>query len=283
MLVDALADDSGNFTDEYADRLKQEMRPYAPIIPVRRFNWSGENNHAARCVATIELLDCLIQRFATEQRILLLCHSHAGNVMALVTNLLGADREYRLRFLDIMKPIHRDQADRRRFERVSDWLDDEHRRSGLRLDIVTMGTPIRYGWDSSGYRHLLHIIHHVPTAGAPEYLSPLPEWHVRSIQQLDGDFVQQFGIAGTNIVPYLFDLTLQTTELKLGRLLQPFGRTNFLKHLKTGMRVPEEGMTLLVHYDDTHGLAHQLAGHAIYTQLEWLAFHATEIASRLYE
>ena len=281
-LVDVLADDSGNFTAQYADCLNQELPTSATEVPARLFNWSGENNHVARCVAGVELLDCLIQRFATEQKILLLCHSHAGNVMALVTNLLGADREHRLRFLDLIKPIHRDQDDHERFQRVSDWLADEHFRSGLQLDIVTLGTPIRYGWDSAGYRQLLHFIHHVPRAGAPEYLSPLPESNARSLQQLDGDFVQQFGIAGTNIVPYLFDLTLQKTELKLGRLLQPFGRTDFLKHLKIGMRVPEEGMTLLVHYDDTNGLARKLAGHGIYTQLEWLAFHASEIASRLY-
>ena len=37
MLVDALADDSGNFTDEYADRLQQELQPYAPNMPGEAF------------------------------------------------------------------------------------------------------------------------------------------------------------------------------------------------------------------------------------------------------
>jgi hypothetical protein len=281
-LVDVLADDKGNFTSQYVDWLQQNLRPSAPKVPVRLFCWSGENNHVARCVAAIELLDVLIRRFSTEKRILLLCHSHAGNVLALITNLLGADEEHRRIFQETIKPIYRDDAEVDQFLRVSDWLADDSHRSGLKLDVVTLGTPIRYGWDSAGYRHLLHFVHHVPRAGTPDYLSPLNEWNSRAIRQLDGDFAQQFGIAGTNILPYVFDLTLQTTELKLGKLLQPFGRTNFLKHLKIGMRVPEEGRTLLVKYDDTNGLARQLAGHSVYTQLEWLAFHGSEIANRFY-
>ena len=48
------------------------------------------------------------------------------------------------------------------------------------------------------------------------------------------------------------------------------------------MRVPQEGTTLLVNYDDTNGMARKLAGHGVYTEKEWLAFHVAEIAKRLY-
>ena len=228
-------------------------------------------------------MDICIQNSETEPRILLLCHSHAGNVAALVTNLLAADREHRDRFLKTIRPIFRSDVEQAQFLRVSQSLADENQRLGFKLDIATMGTPIRYGWDSAGVRNLLHFVNHVPQEQAPRYLSPLPEWNARSVRKLAGDYPQQLGIAGTNIMPYLLDLILQRTELKLGRLLQPFGRKDFLKHLKIGMRVPHDGTTLLVNYDDTGGLARKLAGHGVYTEKEWLAFHVGEIAKRFYD
>ena len=276
-MVDSLTKDTGNFTAAYARQLQQSV----PDVPVRRFHWSGENNHVARGVAALEWLDTCIQKLKTEPRILLLCHSHAGNVAALATNLLAADQEHRDQFLKTLQPIFRRSAELEQFQRVRDWLAVEELRRKLKLDIVTMGTPIRYGWDSAGYRHLLHFVNHIRQEGAPAHLSPLPELK-KSVRRSAGDYPQQLGIAGTNIMPYLFDLTLQRTELKLGKFLQPFGRKDFLKHLKIGMRVPHEGTTLLVNYEDTNGLARKLAGHGVYTEKEWLAFHVGEIAKRFY-
>ena len=93
-MVDSLTEDTGNFTAQYAEQLQQLV----PNVSVRRFHWSGENNHVARGVAAVEWLDTCIQNAETDQRVLLLCHSHAGNVAALVTNLLAADQEHRDRF-----------------------------------------------------------------------------------------------------------------------------------------------------------------------------------------
>ena len=70
--------------------------------------------------------------------------------------------------------------------------------------------------------------------------------------------------------------------MRLARLLQPgLRRRDLLSRLKTGQRVPDEGETLLVEYPDSPA-ARQLAGHAIYTRLTWLPFHAAEVARRFY-
>ncbi len=271
-IVDVLADDTGNFTEEYASVVAT-----ATGKPVRRFDWSGENNHAARAVAAVELLDQLFQRLPQEPRVLLLCHSHAGNVLALITNLLGCDDEARARFLGIVEPIFREDADQRLFQRVVESLNQPEKRETLQLDIVTLGTPIRYGWETNGYRKLLHFIHHVPREGCPEWRSPVPSLASAEVLELGGDLVQQFGIAGTNVLPYVLDFSLMRAEQNLNRFLQPFGRDRFWENLQLGMRVPEEGETRLVQYEDRAELATRMAGHGVYTQVEWLLFHLCEI------
>jgi hypothetical protein len=292
-LFDVLADDTGNFTEEYAAELAEvlnspnqadDISVAKPTPNVRRFNWSGENNHVGRGVAAIELLDELLtrQESSSEKRILMLCHSHAGNLVAIVTNLIGAERSERVRFLEILKPIFRSGEEQQQLSRVADALEDETRRRSLQLDIVTLGLPIRYGWDTGGYRNLLHFVNHVPRPDEPVFLSPVPKINSMDLLKMDGDFVQQFGIAGTNVFPYLMDLRLMVAEYKLGKLLQPFGRTDFWEHIKIGMRVADEGTTLLVDYDDTDGLAHRLAGHGVYTERQWLPFHLRETVKRFY-
>ncbi len=280
-LVDTWTGDQGNFTQSYADQLQDIVCAFEPEFPARLFHWSGENNHVARCVAAIELLDQLIQRLDGENRILLIGHSHAGNVLALVSNLMGANNEARDHFLKIIRPVFNDVDEASGLQRFAAGLSNNQPWDRLTLDVVTMGTPIRYDWNRAGYRKLLHFVNHAPRQDAPEYLSPLPK-NAREILKLRGDFVQQFGIAGTNIWPYLFDLRRQLTEQKLNRLLQPFSWRQLWEHLKIGMRVAQQGTTLLVDYEDELGLARKLAGHGVYTETEWLPFHMDEITRRFY-
>ena len=158
-------------------------------------------------------------------------------------------------------------------------------RSGLQLDIVTMGTPIRYGWDSAGYRHLLHFIHHVPRAGEHlDYLSPLPEWNVA----FDATARWRFRTTVWNRryehfpLPVRSDLAnnrVETRQALAAVWTHQFSEASQNWHAGAGRRNERYWSITTI----PSGLARQLAGHAIYTQLEWLAFHATEIASRLYE
>ena len=104
-------------------------------------------------------------------------------------------------------------------------------------------------------------------------------WHAT-----DGDYVQQLGIAGTNLTPHVFAFNAWAADRQLGRLLQ--GRVStrqLISNWKTGMRVPEEGATLLVDYGPAAGTIMQhVAGHGVYTRLAWLAFHAAAAAQQFY-
>jgi hypothetical protein len=279
-LIDSMAEDTGNFPESYARQLRDWILPFRPDIEIELFHWSGENNHTARCVAAIEILDGMLQK-PDRHRNLMLCHSHAGNVLAIVSNLLAAGPEARGHFIEIVSPLFRSAEERAQLQRVVGFLGDEGARTSLQLDIATLGTPIRYQWARHGYRHLLHFVHHVRQAGAPPYLSPLPTT-VAALTKPRGDLVQQLGIAGTNLLPYIFDFPLQVTEQKLNRLLQPVSWRQLWDNLKAGMRVAEQGTTLLVEYSNERDLARKLAGHGIYTQQEWLPFHLQQIAAHFY-
>ncbi len=149
---------------------------------------------------------------------------------------------------------------------------------------MTFGTPVRYGWDSSGYSRLLHFIYHRPVDGLPNYRAPFPPKLERVLTAADGDYVQQFGIAGTNLVPSPFTWRSWLADSRLNELLQPgLRRTDLVERLQAGVRVPAEGSTLLVDYGPPAGnIGRHVAGHAVYTRLEWLLFHAEEVARRFY-
>lgn len=291
MLFDLFARDDGNYTAEYAERLEAGLAaPDRPRIPVRLFDWSSENHHIGRADAAVRLVDELSSLdLPAGARILLWGHSHGGNVLALLTNLLSGNAELVTRFFAAARWYYRlplvDWVD------IPVWRDVEHELlTGPRLldrhplDLVTFGTPVRYGWNRDGYSQLLHFINHRPTPGLPPHRVPFPPTIDDVLQARAGDYIQQFGIAGTNTVPNLLAWRALVAEGRLQRLLEsPEAGGGLTERLRQGMRVPEEGQTLLVDYGPPEGnIAQHLAGHAVYTRQEWMLFHAEEIARRLY-
>jgi hypothetical protein len=271
-LTDAITKDSGNFMDDFLELFPLE-------IPTRKFTWSGENTHTGRCQAAIKLLAVLFERIETEPRVLLWSHSHGGNVSALITNLLGADEWARNQFFDLMWPFF-PSAENNELVKVQNSLEDESIRSRLKIDVVNFGTPICYGWDTSGYSQLMHVVHHKLSSGIPDYLSPALSLAGDGIA---GDVAQLIGITGSNFWPYLLSETTRETEKKVHEFLAPeLTRKNYLQRFRLGMRVAEEGTTLLVDYDNANGWAKELAGHAIYTRKDWLAFHLDLVGARFY-
>lgn len=287
--VDALLGERGNYSKRYIELFEQGLnRPGEPHIAVESFDWSGENHHFGRADGAVRLVDRL-QQHGGDQRVLLWGHSHAGNVFALATNLIAATSDVRDAFFNAARvafrsPVHRGID-------VPVWQEVWDRFAGNqgpaldnRLDIVTFGTPVRYGWDAGGYRKLMHIVHHRPFPGREEYLAGFPPARAAVMEASQGDIIQQIGIAGTNVAPNILFWRTWSADRRLNRFLQPRQSLRQLKRrLEMGMRVPEEGHTLLVDYGVITGsVAEHHAGHAVYTLPQWLVFHAERVADQFY-
>ncbi|MGI9429972.1 MAG: hypothetical protein ACR2NM_15025 [Bythopirellula sp.] len=294
-VVDFVTGEAGNYTREFTSTLESELsRGAGRTISVRLFNWSSQNNHIARADGAIRLIDELarlaIDRDGAEtERVQLWAHSHGGNVLALVSQLIGADQAVRDEFFESASCFYqsslRQSVDMPLWPRVRELLSDaEHPLRRLALDMITFGTPIRYGWNAGGYAKLLHFIHHRPPPEGEAYQAPIPLKLLRACQAKDGDYVQQFGISGTNIVPCPLAVRTFLANRRLDQLLEPEEEDEgIVARLRRAQRVSDEGTTLLVDYSEVSRWPHRhLAGHALYTRRKWLPFHCREIAQRLY-
>jgi hypothetical protein len=289
--VDALTGDAGNYTGAFARLMEESLNPPGcDALPVRRFHWSSENHHIGRADGAVRLIAELASLgLGPGGRVLLWGHSHGGNVLAIVTNLLGGDRRRRERFFQAAEIYYRwpllGCVDIPIWQRVRELLlDGQQPLGGAALDIVTFGTPIRYGWDPEGYSRLLHFIHHRPAEGLPAYRAPFPPRLENIFRAADGDYVQQFGIAGTNVAPSILSPRARIADRRLGRILQPeLSAGDALDRFRAGAIVPDEGVTLLVDYGRPDGgFREHLAGHAVYTRRKWMLFHLEETARRFY-
>ena len=302
-----LMGETGSFRDEYLADLREYLGQSGPIV--ERFDWSSGNDHFSRAEAAIDLFNRLVELpiDPVEDRVLLWGHSHAGNVFALLSNLLANDRDSVDQFF---------QATSGRLESAANW-ELARKRLGATttphplakaLCLVTMGTPVRYGWDCNGYSRLLHIVHHRPAAHLPNFIAKpaLPQSIDEIVGAKFGDWVQAFGIAGTDLAPV--DRCRRETNRALGQLLEigldipqftndnsPLNRlpnairasiqnrmqdfSALLARLNCGSRIHADGdAAWLFDYgvDETEKL-----GHGTYTKRAWLPFHATRIAEWL--
>lgn len=291
-LLDSIAGDIGNFTRRHAELLQSAWHlPGAPDIPVRLFHWSSENHHLGRADAAVRLLNEIhLRAFPPGSRVLILGHSHGGNVLAILTNLLASHCELRKAFFAAARCFFRVPILRRIDMPTWQAMQEVACREGpllpgVQIDIATLGTPVRYGWDTGGCDHLLHFINHRSAPGLPEYQAPFPPksedlWNARY-----GDFVQQCGIAGTNLAPPVWAWRACDADVRLGRLLQPpeYSVTNLIERLRLGVRAHADGENLLIDYGlETGTPAQHIFGHAVYTRESWLLFHTEQIAQRMY-
>jgi hypothetical protein len=313
LIFDKVAQDTGNYTPQFAQWLEKgiglfgddqafdssdapaenapaEKTDLSSLPDVRLHHWSSQNHHLGRADGAIRLIDKLASLdLPAGSRVLLWGHSHAGNVFALITNLLAGDTNTRQAFFLAMRGYYRARLlkwnEVPAWQRVRDLLRQEgNPLAHLRLDFVTFGTPIRYGWDTAGYDRLLHVVNHCPVDELPEYRAPFPVSKNDLMSAAHGDCIQQLAIAGTNLPPPVLMWRAFATDRKLGGLLEPgFRRRDLLKRLAAGRRVPDEGTTLLIDYGPAKGtVASHLAGHAVYTREEHLLFHLEEVVARLY-
>jgi len=287
--VDYVVGDYGNYSQPYADMLRKsfDLAGGNPI-PVRLFHWSSENHHLGRADGAIRLIDELHRRYGdVSARIMLWGHSHAGNVFALMSNLLSATSPLRQQFFEAALPhyVRQSRPEEEMWWRVRKLLrSDGNPLEHLKIDCVTFGTPIRYGWTTTAIEGLLHYVYHRPSESVPPYRAKFPPTMEEVMRVAGGDYVQQFGIANTNFPPSILDWRSWTANRRLGRILQhQIRRRDLYEHLCAGKRVAEQGTTVLVDYGDLDQAIHRhIMGHAIYTHLEWLPFHAEDVCLRLY-
>jgi len=285
------ASDAGQFSESYASLFDTAINPpNEPRIPVELFAWSGEDHHLGRADGAVRLIDEMDRLgLRSGQRVLLWGHGHAGNVFALATNLLAGHPHAVEQFFRAAAIYYRwplvGLVDVPVWERVASRLQDPcPPLAGVALDLVTFGTPIDYGWDSGGYRRLLHFIYHRPAAGLPIYRAAWPPELDDVLTAAGGDYVQQLGIAGTSRSPGLCFWRAHLADRRLGRLvLGDPAEAEPLERFRAGAIVPDEGTTLLVDYGPSEGpITQHHAGHAVYTRKRWLLFHAEEVARRFY-
>jgi hypothetical protein len=282
---DWLVQDGGNYTDNYAQRLGK----LSGAATVNRFHWSSENHHVGRAAGAIQLLSELVKldrELPANSRIQIWAHSHGGNVLALATQLLGGDEGRRDLFFEAARPFYRWPLIRKIDFPI--WPEVQRQLSNARalaerLDLVTFGTPIRYGWEPAGFKRLLHFVHHKPIHEDP-YRAALPQSVDDLLQCRGGDYVQHLGIAGTNVAPDLFAWRARWADGRLNRILQVGIRKRDLwKRMCQGARAHDRGTSLLVDYGPPAGkVVEDVFGHAVYTREQWLEFHLREIMQRFY-
>lgn len=285
---DDMIGELGNYTESYVECLSSLINSASlDPIPVSRFHWSGENHHLGRANGVMALLD-LLAREPAPARVLIFAHSHGGNVLAMMSQLLGADVTVRRRFfaatrLHYQSPLS-GRIDLPSWKRARERLVDENARSFPQIDVATFGTPLRYRWNAQICPNQLHFIQHRPLDAEHPERAGLPGSLQEVMTAGAGDYVQHFGIVGTDFLPSVFAWRDWVVERRMQRMFEHSGRRrDLLKRLKQGRRVSCDGTTLLVDYPDTdEGWSRKLLGHGVYTCCQWLPFHLRETTSRFY-
>jgi hypothetical protein len=299
-LAGSVLNDIANYTTEFRDTF-QTLVGDDPQVQLLEPTWSSQNHHLARADLAVRLLEQLLTRpVPGDQRVLLWGHSHAGNAFALLSNLLANDRQSVAEF----------------FEAAGEQTDPHWRlvREALRMSssphplaknvvIATFATPVRYGWDSSGYAQLVHLTFHRPhNPEKPALTAPLfpPQSVAEIVGAAWGDWVQAFAIAGTDVssVPSM-SANERLTKLLEANLPEPVHGldTQFIpsKRLrnacvrwKAGTRCHTDGLNLLVDYVPCgrhtaigEAIETTVMGHGVATTIAWLPSHLRLIVDAL--
>ena len=296
-LLDEQIGDAGNFTNTYLELMKQSLnRDLDHPIQLVRELWSCEHHHLGRAMAAVSMLERLhdwskTHKLGQGDRILVQAHGQAGLVLALVSNLLCvASSSSRTRLLDLLSAFA-PQVNRpdiaSTVQHVAPLLSNGALLNGATLDVVTLGMPVRYGWDPSGLGKLLHIVNHrsMRTDGKT-WLSKmeLPQITMEMPIAWGGDYIQELAVAGSDAVPTTE--AAKAANKAVWELVEPFdGFERWLECARRAVRIPSEGLGILADYKDSTGSTNvrdHYYGHAAYTRLNAMLFNTTEIVHTLY-
>lgn len=296
-IVDDQIGEAGNFTTAYIALFQHAINKNLPQpIACQRILWASEHHHLGRAGAAVRLLRdlrslCETHKLGKGDRILLQAHGQAGLILALASNLLcPSPITKRPKLLSLLATYaeHNAQADLAAAAReIEPLLADHSLLHGATLDVVTMGTPVRYGWDLSGMGRLLHIVNHrnLRTDGKT-WLSKmeLPQVTMEMPIAWGGDYVQQLAVAGSDAVPTTE--AAKAVNKAVWEMVEPYdGFERWLECARRAVRFPSEGSCLLVDYKDctnSTNVHEHYYGHAAYTRSNAMFFNISEIIRSLY-
>ena len=303
---DRVMGETCSYRADYLDDIRLLLK--TDEIGVERFEWSSANDHFARADAAVTLFNRLtdLPIDCVTDRMLLWGHSHAGNVFALLTNLLANDRESVKAFVAAAGRIGDESANWKTAAERLAAAPSPHPLAKT-LCLVTFGTPVRYGWDRDGYARLLHVVQHRPVGDldARRVKPALPQTFDEILKAKYGDWVQSLGAAGTDLWPVdrekraihlalrdLFETGVGEQALGPHALLDRLpdaarARVQekfkdfllLLERLRCGQRVPSDGDAAWLF--DYGAEETEVFGHGVYTKRAWLPFHATRVADWL--
>jgi hypothetical protein len=259
--------DLSNFSGDYVGAFAA-----ATGVEAVDFTWSGQNHHAARVEGAVRLSRTLAVRGAGAlqpgSRLLLIGHSHAGQLFAVLSQLVARTRGYE----ELIA------AARSRGEDISELEEHLTPLRGCAIDAATLGTPPRYGWAPGALFRVLHVVNH--RGAGPRAPSLRGLFHTRQ-----GDYIHQLGAHGSDLPAP----TARERELN-ARLDRVLGvGTSFrvwLRHVAQGRRVSPHGHTVLVDYGDEAGKLPNFwatgLGHAAYTRRHAMLFHTRLVTNHFY-
>lgn len=264
--------DLGNFLPDYIELFSKAI---GPPTNCSVFHWSSANHHYARLKGALDLATHLASDadinpagLKNKTRILLIGHSHAGQVFALLTQLLNSSGQRRA-LLALSENLG---FERKTLEGHLDFLHT------VFIDMVTFGAPILYQYKLAGRFRLLHIVNHRGATGQAGSLRGI--LHTR-----DGDYIQQLGIRGTDILglsPIQRSVNAALDDI-LGSGLE---RKAWWELARLKLRVPPDGKTVLVDYRDDGKLLpngfQTMFGHGIYTKFDMMLFNTQLIVDQFY-
>ncbi|MEX2492922.1 MAG: hypothetical protein WD425_14295 [Nitrospirales bacterium] len=296
--LDHLAHEVGNFTTAYVRMFERGLcQEGTESISCERYIWSSVNHHLGRVEAAMAFIEFL-QEWGTKRaltkdgRILLVAHGHAGQVLALLSNLVtSGESEARPRIFELLAKYWEACPQKGRsveqLEVLYQLLNENRWLGGASVDMVTLGTPVRYGWDTDGFGKLLHVVNHrMIRADGKRWLSKmeLPQTAWEMPYQTGGDYVQQLAVAGTDAMPDTSEM--EQSNIDFREILEPYdGFERWLECTRRTTRCPKDGQCVLVEYGiqaNEEDPRQHLYGHGCYTQSRGMVFLAGEIAKGLY-
>ncbi len=295
--LDQLAGDAGNFSSQMVVNFQGAVDKYAGgHIRIDRYIWSGSNHHFGRVKAALDLLEFLevwLESLSLEahDRILLQAHGHAGQLLGLVSNLITSEESLNRQILFQVLANHNErtqdpEVSPDRLEKLYRKLTEQSFLGGVHLDVVTFGTPVRGGWDTSGIGHLLHFVNHRPVRGDGKHWlakMELPQiaWEIPMVS--GGDYVQQLAVAGSDCALENTEAELVNQELR--EILEPYdGFERWLECVRRGTRCQNDGKALLVDYKVNGEVVPRshLFGHGCYSENRATLFNTSKIVEQLY-